>query len=81
MQNNWKESGKTNFEKIKLKIDPYKGVSIDRQEMSGAVHQSLHHSGSQEFKPFGTAGDCYSWNECGDARKGEFMIDKGDKKS
>ena len=52
-------------------------VVIDRSDTTYTTHNSL--GGSAEPKEFGTAGDCFSWNSCSDARKGTFNIDFGDK--
>ena len=46
-------------------------MTIDRADAAYAKHSGA----SQSAHPYGSAGDCYSWNECEEARKGDFKID------
>ena len=73
MQDEWKESGMTVYSKIRLNIG-YDGVTINREDSTYATHDPLHTGGSSSPRRYGSAGDCYSWNECESARKGKFEI-------
>lgn len=73
-QTNWELSGFTKFQRIRLSINS-EGVTIDRSDPTFSEHTAIHFGGSKSPKPYGTAGDCYSWNECSDAREGHFKID------
>ena len=74
MQEEWSQSGMTVFSKIRLNIT-YDGVTINREDGQYATHDPLHDGGSSSPRRYGSAGDCYSWNSCEEARKGTFMID------
>ena len=77
-QADWEKAGFTKFEKVRLTFMStglHSSVLIDRTDTTYTKHKLL--GGSGEPKDFGTAGDCYSWNECPEARKGSFSINLG----
>ncbi len=79
-QAGWNKAGFTKFEKVRLKFSSSEGIPsvvIDRLDTTYTTHNSL--GGSDKPKYFGTAGDCYSWNECPEARRGTFNINLGNK--
>ena len=76
-QADWKNAGFTQFEKVRLQFPSSGSVVIDRLDSTYTTHDSL--GGSSEPKHFGTAGDCFSWNECPEARKGTFSINLDNK--
>ena len=73
----WDQSGFTSYNKLHLNITS-DGVTINRHNSQFTTHDPLHDEGSPVAKRYGSAGDCYSWNECEKARIGEFKIDFSD---
>ena len=73
-QGKWTGSGYTKFSKVEINIKQNE-VTINRQNTKYTEHSSIHNGGDKKAKAYGTAGDCFSWNACSAARKGEFSID------
>ena len=73
-QTQWSGSGYTKFNRVEIDIKEGE-ITINRKNTKYTTHSSIHKGGDTKPKAYGTAGDCFSWNACSKARKGEFSVD------